>query len=275
MNLSKLPIPFTLISTKNMSAKPKHLIFITNTNFNSGISELNSGVQIMLTDKNDNASLHRIEKFSNTSKCIKERFTDGSIDNVEVFSNLDDIKSIWIYPDSGTWKLDTVYINDDGSNTYSKFECDELIGTTKTPALALTSKTTDLLQCDIGNKSKDIEEYNLLKKNLIVTNISLVSLGTLVTLCIHGDITEGKSFLFGGLLGILYLFMLQTQTDLIGSNTSNKIFLFPFASPPVRLLIIAYFSSVFISTNECVLLPYTIGFFMYKLSVILDVLFII
>lgn len=275
MNLSKLSTPFALISAKNMSSKQKHIIFITNKNYNSGISEPNSGIQIMLTDNNNNASLHRIEKFSNTSKYTKERFTDGSIDNVEVFSNLDDIKSVWIFPETGTWKLDTVYINDNDSNSYSKFECDEVIGTTKIPALALESTTSDLLKCDIGNKSKDIEEYNLLKKNLILTNISLVSLGTLVTLCIHGDITEGKSFLFGGLLGILYLFMLQTQTDLIGSNTSNKIFLFPFASPPVRLLIITYFSSVFISTNDCVLLPYTLGFFMYKLSVILDVLFII
>jgi len=275
MNLSKLSTPFALISAKNMSSKQKHIIFITNKNYNSGISEPNSGIQIMLTDNNNNASLHRIEKFSNTSKYTKERFTDGSIDNIEVFSNLDDIKSIWIFPETGTWKLDAVYINDDDSNSYSKFECDEVIGTTKIPALALESTTSDLLKCDIGNKSKDIEEYNLLKKNLILTNISLVSLGTLVTLCIHGDITEGKSFLFGGLLGILYLFMLQTQTDLIGSSTSNKIFLFPFASPPVRLLIITYFSSVFISTNECVLLPYALGFFMYKLAVILDVIFII
>ena len=275
MNLSKLSIPFSLISTKNMSSKQKHLIFITNTNFNSGVSEPNSGVQIMLKDKNNNASLHRIEKFSYTSKHTKERFTDGSIDNIEVFSNLNDINSIWIFPESGTWNLDTVYINNDGSNVYSKFECNEIIGTKKNPALMLTSKTSNLLQCDIGNKQKDIEEYNLLKKNLILTNISLVSLGTLVTLCIHGDITEGKSFLFGGLLGILYLFMLQTQTDLIGSNISKQFILFPFASPPVRLLIITYFSSVFISTNDCVLLPYALGFFMYKLAVILDVIFII
>jgi len=271
MNLSKLSIPFSLISTKNMSSKQKHIIFITNPKYSSGISNPNSGVQIMLTDKNNNASLHRIEKFSYTSKHTKERFTDGSIDNIEVFSNLNDINSIWIFPESGTWDLDTVYINDD-SNVYSKFECNEIIGTKKNPALMLTSKTSNLLQCDIDNKKKDIEEYNLLKKNLILTNISLVSLGTLVTLCIHGDITEGNSFLIGGLLGIMYLFMLQTQTDLIGSN---KILLFPFASPPVRLLIITYVSSVFISTNECVLLPYTLGFFMYKLAVILDILFII
>lgn len=275
MNLSKLSIPFSLNSTKNLLSKQKHLIFITNTKYNSGISEPNSYVQIMLTDKNNNASLHRIEKFSFTSNYTKERFTDGSVDNIEVFSNLNDINSIWIFPESGTWYLDTVYVNNEDSNVYSKFECNEIIGTKTNPALILTSKTSNVLQCDIDNKKNNIEEYNLLKKNLILTNISVVSLGTLVTLCVHGDITEGKSFLFGGLLGILYLFMLQTQTDLIGSNTSNKILLFPFASPPVRLLIITYFSSVFISTNECALLPYALGFFMYKLAVILDVIFII
>jgi hypothetical protein len=275
MNLLQSHTPQKIVSTKNVSIKKKHLIFVTNPKYNSGISEPNSGVQIMLTDKKNNASLHKIEKFSRTSKYSKERFNDGSIDNIEVFCNLDDVKSIWVFPESGTWNLDTVYINDGNLNLYSKFECNEVIGTNTNPALMLTSRNSDILQCDINKKIKDIEEYNSLKKNLILTNISLVSLGTLITLCIHGDITEGKSFLFGGLLGILYLFMLQTQTDLIGSNTSNKILLFPFASPPVRLLIITYVSSVFISTKECVLLPYTLGFFMYKLSVILDVIFII
>ena len=274
MNLSK-STALSLISTNNVSLKHKHLIFVTNTKFNSGISEPNSGIQIMLTDKHNNASLHKIEKFSRTSKHTIERFKDGSIDNVELFCNLDEINSIWIYPESGTWNLDKVYINDENTNMYLNFECDDIIGTKKTPASVLMSTTTDFLQCDIGNKIKDIEEYNLLKKSLILTNISIVSLGTLVTLCINGDITEGKSFLFGGLLGILYLFILQTQTDLIGSNSSDKMLLYPFASPPMRLLIITYLSSVFISTNECVLLPYTLGFFMYKLAVILDVLFIL
>lgn len=240
---------------------------VTKTKPNSGISFPNSGVHLLLMNYEDKFSLHHIPRVD----CNNEvRFETGSVNTVQIVSNnedLGDLRNVWICPEEGTWNLDRVIICNESYDTVQTFPCDEIIGDDKNPAIILDENTTtNVSSFDENKHSVGINDYHILKKDLLLCNVYLVMIGTL-TLAYNPELS--KSFLEGGVVGTLYLFLLEKQTDHFGSQDTNA-FLIPFMYGPVRLIIIAYLSvSSSIFKHPDLLLPYTVGFFMYKLSVLI------
>ena len=224
----------------------------------SGISFPNAGVHLLMMNEKQESSLHYIPRVGEKQEV---RFERGSFDNVmiENVDNLGDLTNVWICPEQGIWGLDKVIIYKDCVHTFTSHE-DE-IGDDKNPAIILDQDKPNLFD-EIKYRS-DMNDYNLLKKDLLLTNAYLVLIGTFGSFLYDYELS--KSFFEEGLVGILYL--LEKQTDYFGSM--DKALLLPLVSGPVRLIAITYLSvSSDVFDHPNLLLPYTLGFFMYKLAVL-------
>lgn len=233
---------------------------VTKSKPKSGISFPNAGVHLLMMNEKRETSLHYIPRVGEQQEV---RFERGSFDNVmiENVDNLGDLTNVWICPEQGTWGLDKVIIYKDSVQTFTSHE-DE-IGDDKNPAIILDQDKPDVFD-EIKYRS-GMNDYKLLKKDLLLTNAYLVLIGTFGSFLYDYELS--KSFFEGGLVGILYLYLLEKQTDYFGSM--DKALLLPLVSGPVRLIAITYLSvSSDVFDHPNLLLPYTLGFFMYKLAVL-------
>jgi hypothetical protein len=192
------------------------------------------------------------------------RFETGYIDEVVLeCDNLGKIEQLWVFPDEGTWRLEYIVLHHLNTNEMAQFNCDYLIGSDDHPAVIM--RKNELNVFDQQKYLVGMNDYNILKKDLLQLNLGLVMICYLSLLVTNPLVA--KSFLEGGLVGILYLYLLEKQTDYLGSM--DKALLYPLVSGPVRLILIAYLSiSSDVFDQPELLIPYALGFFMYKIAVI-------
>ena len=263
MNHLQLPLRLVSNETKNQVMKPNtHVRFVTSTKSNSGISYPYSGVRVAFLDTNQQAcDMHYIQRYSSST-----RFETGYIDDVELYTPLQSIHQLWLFPEEGTWNVDKVHVHHDHKNM-STFEVNRVIGTDEYPAILLHKQKNTF---DTTKYEQAIREYDTLKIKLLQTNLYLVAMGSLTYVGVM-DFESFRSFTAGGFLGLFYLFLLEQNTNIIGS--SSKWYLGPLVSGPIRLFIVTYISIKYITSDDALILPYTIGFFMYKLAVYLTIIF--
>ena len=275
LSLSKSPKNH---STKQPQPSVKDLYnlkFITSTKKNSGISYPNAGIQLLFVNSDHQSYIHSISRMKEdtnmdtsdkqeTQETQEARFETGYIDEVVLeCDNLGDIEQLWVFPDEGTWRLEYIVLHHLNTNEMSQFNCDHLIGSDDHPAVIM--RKNELNVFDQQKYLVGMNDYNILKKDLLQVNLGLVMAGYLSLLVTNPWIA--KSFLEGGLVGILYLYLLEKQTDYLGSM--DKVLLYPLVSGPVRLILIAYLSiSSDVFDQPELLIPYALGFFMYKVAVI-------
>jgi hypothetical protein len=263
------------VSTKHPQPSVKDLYnlkFITSTKKNSGISYPNAGIQLLFVNNNHQSYIHSISRMkedndtdtSDKQETQETRFETGYIDEVVLeCDNLGDIEQLWVFPDEGTWRLEYIVLHHLNTNEMCQFNCDHLIGSDDHPAVIM--RKNELNVFDQQKYLVGMNDYNILKKDLLQVNLGLVMAGYLSLLVTNPWIA--KSFLEGGLVGILYLYLLEKQTDYLGSM--DKVLLYPLVSGPVRLILIAYLSiSSDVFDQPELLIPYALGFFMYKVAVI-------
>lgn len=259
-------------STKQKQQNLKNLYnlkFITSTKKNSGISYQNAGIQLLFVNSDHQSYIHSISRMkedtnTNTSDKQETRFETGYIDEVVLeCDDLGEIEQLWVFPDEGTWRLEYIVLHHLNTNEMSQFNCDHLIGSDDHPAVIM--RKNELNVFDQQKYLVGMNDYNILKKDLLQVNLGLVMAGYLSLLVTNPWIA--KFFLEGGLVGILYLYLLEKQTDYLGSM--DKVLLYPLVSGPVRLILIAYLSiSSDVFDQPELLIPYALGFFMYKVAVI-------
>lgn len=238
-----------------------NLKIVTSTKRNSGISYPNAGVQMLFINDESQSYIHSVSRTDDTST---NRFETGHIDELAMeCDDLGDIDQLWVFPEEGTWGLECVVIHDLSTNEQYRFDCDTLIGTDENPAIIMYKNELDIF--DQQKYLVGMNDYTILKRDLLQINVGLVVGGFFSLLAFDPNIA--KSFIEGGLVGILYLYLLEKQTDYLGST--DKALLFPLVSGPIRLIAIAYLSiSSDVFDNPELLIPYACGFFMYKVAVL-------
>lgn len=242
-----------------------HVQFVTNTRSKSGMSYPRSGANLLLVNDKREASLQYVARVGDAEE---SRFESGSVDAIDLVApDWDHLEEIWVFPEEGTWDLSEVVVWIEGTQSPQRFPCNRRIGTDEDPAVVL-HKQTDEMAFDRTKYDSSMCDYAMLKRDLIFNNTALVLAGTLYGYISTHDITFSKAFLEGGLVGILYMYLLGKQADYLGSF--DKMALLPLVSGPVRLILISYITvSSNVLSNPHLLLPYTLGFFVYKLSVLI------
>lgn len=270
MNHVKVPVRLVQNPTQNPTCTKKvqpntNVRIVTSTDSRSGISYPNSGVRVVLVDTHTQTSdLHYISRYANDEQNTT-RFETGNIDDIELYTPLESIHQMWVFPEEGSWSVDQVHVRH--ANQHSTFHVNQVVGTDDCPALVLHD-TEDTF--NMKKYERAIQEYDTLKIKLLQTNLYLVAMGSFVYVGVQ-DFDSFRSFEAGGFLGLFYLFLLEQNTNLIGS--SSKWYLGPLVSAPLRLFVVSYISIQYITSDDALILPYTIGFFMYKVAVYLTILF--
>ena len=261
MESIRLPKHVQRCSNTPQNKNMYNLKIITSTRKNSGISYPNAGVQMLFINNDRQSYIHSISRVQDNDSV---RFETGYIDEVVMeCDDLGDIDQLWVFPEEGTWGLESIVMHNMNTSDMCQFNCDTLIGTDKNPAIIMYKN--ELAMFDEKKYLVGMNDYNILKKDLLQVNVGLVVLGSLSLLA--SNVAYAESFLEGGLVGMLYLYLLEKQTDYLGSM--DKVLLYPLVSGPVRLIMIAYLSiSSDVFDHPELLIPYALGFFMYKVAVI-------
>lgn len=243
--------------------------FVTNNHSKSGMTHPMSGVNLVLVNAKNEASLHYISRISDDTH---SRFEAGNTDNVDLILPVNwagtELSQIWVSPEEGTWRLqEMVLIMHDDQQL--RFECNQLLGTDDTPAAILTKYMKD--DFNVHEYESSMRDYNTLRSKMLIYNTIILVTGTLFGYISNRDMITTTAFMEGGIVGVLYLYLLCKQTDYIGGGPGEKtLLLLPLVSGPMRLFLISYATvSLDILPNPRLLLPYTLGFFTYKVAVIL------
>lgn len=246
--------PFTIVNNPTYS----HRIGVITK---KGITNTHSGIHVVCMNSKQNiVSFHSISRYDNNKN--RTRFETNQIDLFEVCSSVEYIDTVLCAPCEGEWDIDSCHVL---SPSLQKNPLELHYKTNSTCVFKMNEPYTfDQTKFELG-----MMEYKTLKKQLLNTNISLVSVGVLIIYIIQ-DIEHSYAFLFGGVTGLIYLILLGKETDTI-ANSRNWL-LIPLFSSGMRLLFIAYISVQYISSDHAILLPFVLGFFMYKLAVYLNIL---
>lgn len=256
-------VPKVLLSNSRVK-NTYDVLLVTDKKSKSGISYPNSGVQMLFVNKLGKSCMHYISRYDENDK---KRFEMGNIDKIELeVPYIEELDNVWLFPEDGTWGLSKMVVYDKINNNTITFKCCDIIGTDLNQAIILKKEDEKVL--NLTKYLSGMNDYDLLKKDLLMINAYLVVFGTFITYFSNtNNYLLSKTFLEGGLLGIVYLFLLEIQSDCIGS--SENLLLLPLISGPIRLVLITYITiSSDILSEASLLLPYTLGFFMYKISVI-------
>ena len=121
---------------------------------------------------------------------------------------------------------------------------------------------------NLENKLLYDQEYDEIKKNILIITTELSIIGTIITTFVS-DIDKGFSFLIGSSIGILYIRLLELGVDAIGKEK------FIFYKSSVRLLAVLLLSAAIINkysehigTDHSTFIIGLIGFSMYKIALI-------
>ncbi len=212
---------------------------------------------------------------NNNGEAILQRLTNTSLDfsTSHSFSGPDigNISMIMVAPEDDNLYLKDVLIhieNDDRMENY-EFEYNSIIGGGRNSVLAACIRPK--VYSDIDMKPIYDAEYKTLKDNIILQTSELTLLGTLILSCISG-IDSGYAFGMGGMLGLLYMKLLQGEIDIIEKKTKSQNIL---GNSSSRLaLIICLVAAIFtkykeqIHDDNILFLQGALGFFMYKVALI-------
>jgi len=284
--------PTKLLSSSTTDAAEDSMAFtlqlVTGSRRGAGVSEPHAGVRVALIDVDGNAFLQYIPRHNASSS----RFEAGNVDSVVVEApNLGRVEAIWVAPESGTWFLEEVALKERGGAADAdavRFPCSRTLGVDDCPAAELrpqvtVTRTPEEVQSMV---ERGMEEYAELKKRLLITNVELVIAGTLACAGLLG-IAYAKAFAGGGVVGLLYIYLLEKQVDSLAPTESSpkNVLIGSMVSSPLRLIMLGGLGvaaakgtglSILSDAVETgatdprdLVLTGALGFFMYKVAVLL------
>jgi hypothetical protein len=227
-----------------------------------GMRSMYSGTNMLFINK-QNCVIKYIPRYDEQNNGY---FEDNSVNTVNIGLPFNDVDSIVVYPEEGDWYLDKIIIKDLFFDLSETFECDELLGTDSTPA--------KILEKSVENKfneltyDQNMKEYEIYKHSINKTLLMLFTFGSLGTYYVQND----TSFFYGGIIGMVYWKMLQTETNIIASKNELNLLLFPLVCSGSRFIFISLSFIQFMNLEEKSLLPFFVGFFTYKIALIIQTL---
>lgn len=179
------------------------------------------------------------------------------------FVNVD---SIWLAADLD---VDHAVVVSDATTTRFEPLVDECV----------LDSTTVLVPAALHQSPEDVErtrreglvEYESLKTRIRHTHGAVVACGSVTWPLVSGDWLSGNAFLCGGVVGAIYLALLEKHVDQLGTAPTIRVdTVWNVLVSPLRVVIVAMLSAGFIQSNDAsYLVPYAIGFFTYKAAVVL------
>jgi hypothetical protein len=256
MNTSHFP-SLKLISNNEIYFKK--LSFHTKS---PGMRSRYSGTNILFINKEYSV----IKNFPRYDEQNNIYFGDNSVSHVNIGLPFDDVDSIIIFPEEGEWYLDKIIMKDLFFDSSTTFECDELLGTDSTPAKIL-EKAEESKFNEVAYYH-NMQEYELYKNSINKTLLILITSGSLGMYFVSND----KSFFYGSIIGMVYWIMLQTETSIIASKNDMNTLMFPLVCSGSRYIFISLSFIQFLNLEEKSLLPFFIGFFTYKIALVIQTL---
>ncbi|TYI12837.1 hypothetical protein ES332_A08G016500v1 [Gossypium tomentosum] len=192
----------------------------TSNMYGSSLSNINVGILLCLIDEKGDSILKRIPAYllsehsmelENTMVPETLHFQRGSIDEF-VFegSELGKVQALWIGIESGQWRLgvDNILLGEGG---------DESMVELRPCLVSKLSENEDFSQptsplSDKVSKEQSMKEYADLKFSLLLYDAVLILSGASFASFSIGE-SSAFAFLLGGIIGFLYLLLLQRSVD--------------------------------------------------------------
>lgn len=286
------PASLLSTSTSDMAADLMSytLRLVTGSRRGSGLSEPQSGVNVVLFGEDGRASLQYLPRFDTQcdSPFLPSRFDAGNVDDVVLLvPDLGTITAIWIAPEQGTWFLEEATLLGSTANMVFRFPCGRVLGDDE-PAAELRPKMVmeRTLEEKRAVQDLDMADYRAFKASMLKINTGLVVTGAVAATAALG-IDYGKAFCGGGVVGLLYLYLLEKQVDSLAPTKGDNAaaLLGPLVSGPARMLMIASLGIAAakgsgvsaLATSSLtpgdtdprqLLAAGVLGFFLYKISVV-------
>ncbi|TYG55866.1 hypothetical protein ES288_D08G017400v1 [Gossypium darwinii] len=289
----------------------------TSNMYGSSLSNINAGILLCLIDEKGDSILKRIPAYllsehstelENTVVPETLHFQRGSVDEF-VFegSELGKVQALWIGIESGQWRLggvSLVILNPSRSSSGGNFEHigakydfevddmllgeggDESMVELRPCLVSKLSENEDFSQptsplSDKVSKEQSMKEYADLKFSLLLYDAVLILSGTSFASFSIGE-SSAFAFLLGGIIGFLYLSLLQRSVDglpaseLISNNPKDEMVRFkgPVSSLALAIAVSSLVIKYSMGEGPFVLTPKELlvgmmGFLACKLAVIL------
>lgn len=179
------------------------------------------------------------------------------------FANVD---SIWLASDVDVDHA--VVVSDATTMRFEPLVDDCVLDSTTVLVPALRKSLEDVER----TRREGLVEYESLKTRIRHTHGAVVAGGSVMWPLVSGDLLSGNAFLCGGVVGAIYLALLEKHVDQLGAAPTIRVdTVWNVLVSPLRVVIVAILSVGFIQSNDAsYLVPYAIGFVSYRLAVLLS-----
>lgn len=191
----------------------------------------------------------------NKNAILKSMIHSGNYEDYQEFygPKLEKINRLLISPEDDAWILDGVKLEINNNQTI------EFDSNMKINLFPLIENAIDAKKKDNNDK-----EYLKFKMSILFNTTILVSVGSII------DIRYTAPFIIGGIIGLLYMYLLQQEIDMIENTQKTKNI------HSGRLLIILVGTSIILNNNKQILhndylifLSGFSGFLMYRIGVLI------
>ncbi len=220
---------------------------------------LYKGINVCIMNEQGDAILQRL---TNTSLNFETSYSFSGPD-------IGSISMIMVTPEDDSLHLKDMLINLENQDKIENYEFiyENVVGGGRGNSSVACMKPQ--IYSDVDMKPIYDEEYKNLKDNVLLQTSELTIIGTLIMSCISG-MDAGYSFGIGGMLGLLYMKLLQTEIDIIEKKSSN---IFGNSSSRLALIICLVAAIVTkykeeIHEDKLLFLDGVLGFCMYKVALI-------
>lgn len=179
-----------------------------------------------------------------------------------------DVDSIWLAADLD---VDHAVVVSDATTTRFEPLMDDCVLDSTTVLVPASHKSPMDVETQKKARRDGLVEYESFKTRIRNTHGAVLACGSVIWPLVSGDWLSGNAFLCGGVVGAIYLALLEKHVDQLGAAPTIRVdTVWNVLVSPLRVVIVAILSAGFIQSNDAsYLVPYAIGFFTYKAAVVL------
>lgn len=191
----------------------------------------------------------------------------GSSETLEMYgTDIGQIQSILISPEQGEWDISSIELSTD-------FQKEFMIKDRNSPCLFHVHDAIETTPFDEQVYQKSMNTYKQIQNDILISTAILTVCG-FTLLNVLNSTSAAEAFGFGGVSGLVYQKLLQTEVNTIGKEESHLLLrmynaLNTFASRILALYLLIYIVQTggHIEPNETI--PAFVGFMMNKLALLI------
>jgi hypothetical protein len=208
-----MQLPQQIIRTSPTSPKQFHLKIDGTSRY---IKDRKSYVNVCLVDKDGRSLWHRFNPILDEMNHEHDIYFKGNISNT--------VHTVFIAPECCEWNIDrlVLFYNVDGDGD----KCNEFVkvdGYLKNNCCFVLPEL-NIVEVDLDKQQQGNQEYEMLKRNILLNTAQLIAIGTIVLLTL-GEKEVSLAFTIGGSISIIHHRLLQNNIDNIEKFNLNNIVL--------------------------------------------------